>query len=143
MVGGGGGKEDARFRPAGGVRAASLPSSVLLGERLSLLSISRLCFASRSVTRMPSNSFCRLANLSSYDSVKVLAIVFRVSWALSLGFQSIGHNTPCLATAWNASSNRSASSTLRPTVRLLSVICESSVAETHLHSSKSTPLGYQ
>jgi hypothetical protein len=33
----------------------------------------------------------------------------------------MGHRIPCLATAWNASSKRRASSTERPTVVLLSV----------------------
>jgi hypothetical protein len=58
-----------------------------------------LCFASRSVIVTSPNSFCRLANLSSYDSVSVLEIVLNVSAASPLGFQSIGQRTPCLATA--------------------------------------------
>ena len=83
-------------------------------------SLVRLCLASRSVTCTP-NSFCRLASLSSYDSVRVLEIVLRVSAASLFGFQSMGQRTPCLATAWNASSRRRASRTLLPTVMLFSV----------------------
>lgn len=66
--------------------------------------------------------FCKFASRSSYDSASVLEIVLTVSDACALGFQSMGHSTPCLATAWNASRRRRASRTLRPTVRLLSVI---------------------
>lgn len=49
-------------------------------------------------------------------------MVFIVSEACGLGFQSIGQRTPCFATAWKASSRRKASNTLRPTVRLFNVI---------------------
>lgn len=78
--------------------------------------------ASRSVTGTPANSFWRLASLSSYDSVKVLEMMLSVSAASLLGFQSMGQSTPCLGTAWKASSRRRASSTLRPTVTLFNVI---------------------
>jgi hypothetical protein len=62
-------------------------------------SVSLACFASKSVRGVSPNSFWRLASRSSYDSVKVFEMVLTVS-ALSVdGFQSIGHRTPCLATA--------------------------------------------
>jgi hypothetical protein len=99
---------------------SSLVVLSVLGELSSSLLLLLLCFASRSVTCTP-NSFCRLASLSSYDSVSVLEIVLMVSAALLFGFQSMGQRTPCLATAWKASNNLSASRTLLPTVRLLSV----------------------
>jgi hypothetical protein len=73
-----------------------------------------------SVTGM-SNPFCRLASLSSYDSISVLEIVLIVSAALVLGFQSTGQRTPWRATIWYAFNKRSTSTTSRPTVRLLSV----------------------
>ena len=96
------------------------------------------CFASRSVTCTSPNSvvmlatygktkhmiipLCRFANLSSYDSTSVSEIVLSAPEACEFGFQSIGQRTPCFATAWKASKRRSASKTLRPTVKLLSVI---------------------
>lgn len=49
-------------------------------------------------------------------------MVFIVSEACEFGFQSTGQRTPCLATAWKASSRRKASRTLRPTVKLFNVI---------------------
>jgi hypothetical protein len=99
--------------------------SLLFSSSLGMTSSSESSFgslASRSVTCTPPNSFWRLASLSSYDSVKVLEMVFSVSAASLLGFQSMGQRTPCLATAWKASSRRRASSTLRPTVTLFNVI---------------------
>lgn len=83
---------------------------------------SRLCFSSRSVTTVSPNSFCKFARRSSYDSVSILEIVEMVSAVFPVGLQSTGQRTPCLATAWKASSRRSASRTERPTLRLLSVI---------------------
>jgi hypothetical protein len=58
-----------------------------------------LWFASRSVTLTPSNSFCGLLRRSSWDSRSVLDIVLIVSEASFVGFQSMGHRTPCRATA--------------------------------------------
>ena len=66
---------------------------------------------------------CKFANRSSYDSTSVSEIVLSAPEACEFGFQSIGQRTPCFATAWKASKRRSASKTLRPTVKLLSVIC--------------------
>lgn len=74
-----------------------------------------LCLASRLVTCTSPNSvslstgpymvaetfipFCKLASRSSYDSTSVSEMVFIVSEACELGFQSTGQSTPCLATA--------------------------------------------
>jgi hypothetical protein len=100
-----------------GMLALLFRRSFMLGD-----SSPGLCFASRSVTGTPANSFCRFTSRSSYDSVSVLDMVLRVSAESSVGFQSMGHRTPYLLTAWKASRRRRASRTLRPTVRLLSVI---------------------
>jgi hypothetical protein len=51
----------------------------------------------------------------------VFEMVTAMSFVMLEGLQSMGQRTPCLATAWKASSRRRASRTERPTVRLLSV----------------------
>jgi hypothetical protein len=101
---------------------SSLLISSLLGPSSCFSSVVRL--ASRSVTWTFPNSFCNFASRSSYDSVNVLDSVLIVSEVQLVGFQSIGQKTACLATAWQASRRRRASRTLRPTVRLFSMVYE-------------------
>jgi hypothetical protein len=122
--GGVGGVDWALGEPTDGAEGRLSGMLVLLFRRSLMLGDSSpgLCFASRSVTLTPANSFCRFTSRSSYDSVSVLDMVLRVSAESSVGFQSMGHRTPCFPTAWKASRRRRASRTLRPTVRLLSVI---------------------